>query len=139
VITIAGIRMLRRLQGFLILQASDIVVPCSDSERPPNAIIECMAARLPGVCTDTGGDPELVSDGVNGFLAPRNDPRTVAERLLRLLADWSRMSQMGGAETRRIAERSFSLDAMAALTSALYEELFYVEDRTKKWRPLTRP
>jgi L-malate glycosyltransferase len=113
---------------FPILQAADIGVLCSDFESLPNAVIEYMVAGLPVVCTDTGGNPELVREGGNGFLVPRNDPRAVAERLLRLLGDRAQASRMG-AESRRVAERSFSVEAMVAQTSAFYEDLLSTAGR----------
>jgi glycosyltransferase involved in cell wall biosynthesis len=115
-------------QVFPILQASDIGVLCSDSESLSNAIIEYMVAGLPVVCTDTGGNPELIREGVNGFLVPRNDPGAVAERLLRLLGDRGLAARMG-AESRRMAEHSFSVQAMVAQTSAFYRELVSDQDR----------
>lgn len=116
---------------FPILQASDIGVLCSDSESLPNAIIEYMVAGLPVVCTDAGGNPELIRDGVNGFLVPRDDPRAVADRLLRLLADPSQARRMG-AESRRIAERDFSVESMVAQTCAFYEELLSAGARSRQ-------
>ncbi len=90
-----------------------------------------MAAGLPVVCTDTGGNPELVRDGVNGFLVPCGDSRALASRLLRLLTDRSQARRMG-AESRRIAERSFSVEAMVAQTCAFYEKVVSAKDGRKK-------
>ena len=53
----------------------DVAVLCSESEGFSNAIIEYMADARPVVCTDTGGNPELVRDGVNGYLVPVGTPR----------------------------------------------------------------
>lgn len=105
-----------------ILQASDIGVLCSDSESLPNAVIEYMVAGLPVVCTDTGGNPELVREGVNGFLVPRNAPRAVADRLGRLLGNRAEAVRMG-AESRRLAESNFAVETMVGRTCALYDEL----------------
>jgi glycosyltransferase involved in cell wall biosynthesis len=112
----------RQANVFPLLLACDIGVLCSDSESQSNAIIEYMVAGLPVVCTDVGGNPELVTDAVNGFLVPAADCDAVAARILRLLTDRELAARMG-AESRRLATERFSLETMVTRTSAYYEEL----------------
>jgi L-malate glycosyltransferase len=112
----------RQADVFPLLRACDIGLLCSDSESQSNAIIEYMAAGLPVICTNVGGNPELVADASNGFLVPAADSDAVAERTLQLLTDRALAARMG-AESRRIAGEAFSLEAMIAHTSAYYEEL----------------
>jgi glycosyltransferase involved in cell wall biosynthesis len=71
-------------------------------------IAEAMSARRPVVATRVGGVPELVEDGVTGFVVERRDPAAIADRLLRLFADPELRRQMGEAG-RRAAERKFDL------------------------------
>ena len=56
------------------LSAADIFVLPSRSEGFSNAIVEAMAASLPVVATNVGGNAEAVQDGVSGFIVPPEDP-----------------------------------------------------------------
>src|SRR5262249_9130700 len=75
-----------------------VAVLCSESEGFSNALIEYMQAGRPIVCTDTGGNPELVQDGTNGFLVPVGDVDTLADRLVKLLSDRAFARRLGEAE-----------------------------------------
>ncbi len=69
------------------LAAADVFVLPSLSEGFPNVIAEAMACGLPVVCTRIRGIPEIVADGVNGFLvAPRN-PAELADKIVSLLSN----------------------------------------------------
>src|SRR5262249_3139468 len=48
-------------------------------------LLEGMACGRPAICTDVGGMPEIVRDGVTGFVVPPNDPIALRERI-----DWLR-------------------------------------------------
>lgn len=71
------------VQSFL--SALDIYVQPSRSEGMSNAILEAMAARLPVVATDVGGNPDLVERSVTGLLAPSEDISVLAEKLIQLV------------------------------------------------------
>jgi len=59
----------------------------SDGERDgiPTTLVEAMAAGVTVVSTSVSGIPELIEDGVNGFIVPPDDPERLAECLLGLL------------------------------------------------------
>lgn len=78
-----------------ILKASDIFVCPSRSEGHPLALKEGMAAGLPCVGAAVGGIPELITDGANGFLFPREDVDRLARHLIALLSDRSLRDQLG--------------------------------------------
>jgi glycosyltransferase involved in cell wall biosynthesis len=65
------------------------------SEGLPNAILEYMAAGLPVVATDVGGNSELVADGVTGYLVRGRTPEAFAEPIIRLLRDDALRTAMG--------------------------------------------
>jgi glycosyltransferase involved in cell wall biosynthesis len=58
-------------------------------------ITEAMACGVPVVATRTGGIPEIVRDGANGFLVPVNDPESTSERILTLLRNDAMREKMG--------------------------------------------
>jgi glycosyltransferase involved in cell wall biosynthesis len=105
-----------------LLAALDVSVLSSVKEGMSNTIMESMAAGLPMVATRVGGNAELVIDGETGYLVPPRDPERLAEAIERVLEDPARARAMGRAAQARIAER-FSIDAMVASTTALYDEL----------------
>ncbi|MFL5308813.1 MAG: glycosyltransferase, partial [Myxococcales bacterium] len=81
----------------------------SRAEGLSNAIMEAMAAALPVVATDAGGNAELVRHRSTGFVVPAGDARAMAERLIELLSDPPRARAMGR-RGRAVAERDLSLD-----------------------------
>jgi glycosyltransferase involved in cell wall biosynthesis len=68
-----------------VLSASNLFVLLSLWEGLPRAIIEARAAGLPCVVTRICGNPEAISDGVNGLLVPPGRPASAAEQVIRLL------------------------------------------------------
>jgi glycosyltransferase involved in cell wall biosynthesis len=85
-----------------------------------------MAARLPLVVTDVGGNGELVRDADNGYLVPYGDPRALAERLGRLLASAARRREMGARGRARV-EADLSIDRMRQAYGDLYRRLLQKE------------
>jgi len=105
-----------------LLRASDLFVHPSREEGFSNAILEAMAAGLPVVACDVGGNPEVIVDGETGRLAPPRDPERFADAMVELIADESKRKIFGEAGLRRAAER-FSLDRMVGEMESLYESL----------------
>jgi glycosyltransferase involved in cell wall biosynthesis len=105
-----------------LLRASDLFVHPSREEGFSNAILEAMAAGLPVVACDVGGNPEAVVDGETGRLVPPRDPERFAGAMGELIADESKRKNFGEAGLRRCAER-FTLDRMVGEMESLYESL----------------
>lgn len=103
-----------------ILSIADIGVLCSESEALGNSILEYMNAGLPVVATETGGIPELVVDGVTGWLFAVGDDDTLGRRLCDLLGDPARARQMGEAGRER-TQQNFSLERMVSGYAEIYE------------------
>lgn len=99
-----------------------VAVLCSESEGFSNALIEYMLAGRPVICTDTGGNPELVTDGINGFLVPVDDVDALADRLARLLADRD-LAQRLGEKAQEFVSSTFTSARMLRAQMACYDEV----------------
>jgi glycosyltransferase involved in cell wall biosynthesis len=78
-----------------LLPHADVLVQSSYTEGLPNVILEACAAGLPVVATAVGGTPEVVQDGVTGFLVPSGDPAAMAARLSELFESPDAARAMG--------------------------------------------
>lgn len=99
--------------------AFDVHVTASLAEPCGLATLEAMARGRPVVGTASGGTPELIDDGIEGFLVPPADPARLAARLDCLLDSPGLRSEMGRRGLRRV-QRDFSLGLMVDRTEAVY-------------------
>lgn len=106
----------------VLLQALDIFVLPSLSEGIPMALLEAMAASRPIVASRVGGIPEIIEDGVEGFLVESMDVNGLAERCRRLIESPDVARKMGEQGRKRV-EREFSATAMADRVVSVYKEL----------------
>jgi glycosyltransferase involved in cell wall biosynthesis len=97
-------------------------VLCSSAEGLSNAIIEGMAARLPMVVTDAGGNSELISHGTRGLLVPPERPSDLASAMLWMQRNRIAARQMGEA-ARAYVERKLSAERLASSHDLLYRSL----------------
>jgi glycosyltransferase involved in cell wall biosynthesis len=104
------------------LSTADIFVLPSRSEGFSNAIVEAMAASLPVVATDVGGNTEAVTDWVNGFIVPSEDPAALAAAITRLLSDPPKAQEMGAAG-KKLASEKFTTEAMMHQITIAYANL----------------
>jgi glycosyltransferase involved in cell wall biosynthesis len=103
-----------------LLNAADIGVLCSHEEGFSNAVLEGMAAALPMVVTDVGGNAEAVTDGATGRVVPPRSPDALAKALLAVAegADRAAMGRRGQDRARTV----FSINACLDAYEALYRE-----------------
>ncbi len=100
----------------------DVVVSSSHTEGLPVNVLEAQAAGVPVVATAVGGTPEVVEDGIGGFLVPPADPAALARRLADVLRDEADRKAMGARGRQRIREE-FTCEAQAAQYLRLFERL----------------
>ena len=89
--------------------ASNITSQKGDQDAPINTLKEAMATGLPVVATRHGGIPELVEDGVSGYLIPEGDSKAIQERIVWLLDHkelWCKLAESG----RRRVEQEYDLE-----------------------------
>ncbi len=102
-------------------RASMFLLP-SYHEGFPVAILEAMASGLPVISTRVGGIPELVEDGVNGFLVDPGRKEELAGKIIDLLRDTELRKAMARNNIRKI-DSCFRLDHLADKFFAEYEYL----------------
>lgn len=104
-----------------VFASMDVAVLTSDSEGLSNVILEAMAARVPVVAYNVGGNTELVNDH-RGALVTAGNEGEFASAVCRLLSDPSLRRQQGSA-ARQFVERNFSLDRVCSHYEDLYANL----------------
>lgn len=110
-----------------VLATLDVFVLPSESEGMSNALLEAMAMEVPSVATDVGGNPHVLTEGVNGFLVKYADSATLAEKIVRLLADAKQRGRIGAAARERVVD-AFSARTMVRQMEDLYDELLKEEE-----------
>ena len=103
-----------------LLQAIDVFALPSLSEGLPLSLLEALALQKPVVATNVGGIPEIVEDGVTGFLVPPRNPEALAEKILLFLRHPDIAADFGRSGRRRVQE-AFSLEQMIQEYQSLYE------------------
>jgi glycosyltransferase involved in cell wall biosynthesis len=104
---------------------ADLFVLPSRSEGMSNALLEAMAAGVPSVASDVGGNREVVTDAESGFLVNWEDTAACASLLQALLADSCRRQTVGAAAKNRV--REFALPRVAECYRQLYQGLLQPE------------
>jgi glycosyltransferase involved in cell wall biosynthesis len=100
----------------------DVFTLPSYTEGLPNVVLEAFAAGVPVVATAVGGTPEVIEDGVSGYLVPPRDPAALAERILELLGHDHLRKEMGARARLRVAEH-FTFEAHSRQYELLFEKL----------------
>lgn len=85
----------------------DLFLMTSLTEGMPNTLLEAMALGVSAVSTNVGGIPELLEDGVGGYLSPVGDFAGLAGHVIRLLQDPELLTRCGNA-SRACFETKFS-------------------------------
>jgi glycosyltransferase involved in cell wall biosynthesis len=97
-----------------------LVAPDGDSEGSPVAVMEAQLSGLPVVATLHGGIPEVVEEGVTGFLLPEDDVDAMAEAMARFAVDPSLAGQLGKAGRQRALGRFTVRHHLEQVTALLH-------------------
>ena len=105
-----------------LIQQLTLIVCCSREEPFGRCLIEAMSCGRPVVATKVGGIPEVVKDGITGFLVPPERPDALAEKVRLLLENealWKKMSQAAVEHVRE----NFALEGHAQNIYKVYQDV----------------
>ncbi len=106
-------------EKFDVLGMSDLYVSSSQHEGFGLVFLEGMAAGLPVICYDHGGQTDFLVDGETGYLVRLNDKETLARRIRDLVID-AALRQKIADNNRTLVERYF-IESMAEAYEALFK------------------
>jgi len=125
-VTLHGWKDQDSVTGYLdqahILLTPSVTAANGETEGIPNVLKEAMAVGLPVVSTVHSGIPELVEDGVSGYLVPERDVRALSDRLSYLIEHPDRWEAMGQAGRKKI-EEDFDSEKITDRLVKLYQEI----------------
>jgi len=105
-----------------MLSVMDIFLLTSLWEGLPRTIPQAMAMGIPVIANRVGGIPEVIQEGVTGYLCEPGDINKTAEVCIYLINHPMKRAEMGR-KGRAFIENEFSLDVMIDQISTLYEDL----------------
>lgn len=105
-----------------LIEHFSVAVICSESEGVSNSLLEYMRAGRPIICTDAGGNPELIQDGTNGFVVRVGDADALADRLVKLLCD-SVLARRLGEAARETVRSTYPITRMVREQMACYDDV----------------
>ncbi len=94
-----------------VFVAPSVTAEDGDKEGLGLVLLEAMASGLPVVGSESGGIPEIVRDGYNGFLVPERDVRQLAEKINLLLSDVDLSAELAQNGIKTAAERDYEVIA----------------------------
>jgi len=105
-----------------LYRTADLLLLPSYEEGLPYVIVEAMAAGLPIISTPVGAIPEVIEEGINGFLINPGDYQALARRIVRLCRDEELRLQIGHAN-RDKARRLYAQEVIFQKLEAIYDQL----------------
>ena len=103
--------------------ASDVCVyPSSASEPFGLTMLEALSSAKPIVVTETGGMPEIIKDGINGFVVPIRDFEALASRVIQLISNKELHDRLGSTG-RQLVEQHYTKKIVTRNTLDVYRKL----------------
>lgn len=113
------------------MQEASLLLMPSVEEGLPNVVVEAMALGLPVISTNCGGVPELIEDGVEGWMVPLRDPKAMAEAVIAFSKLPLEKIEAVRVAARKKVEAQHSEAGMVRGMEELYREVlerFHAED-----------
>lgn len=118
---------------FSLFNALDVNILTSTSESFPYAILEGAKMKCPIISTEVGGIPELVEDGINGYLFKVGDSERLSQLILQLIDNPDKISEMGNNLYKKVSEE-FTTLAMAKRHYEIYTQILNKNLEVSKWK-----
>ena len=105
-----------------IYEVSDICLYPSSSPEPFGlTMLEAMSMAKPMIVTNMGGMPEIIKDGINGFIVPVRDFEAMAAKICQLLED-KKLKKRFGYTGRQMVESQYTKEKVTQDTLAIYKK-----------------
>lgn len=98
------------------------IYPSSVGEPFGLTMLEAMSSSRPMIVTDAGGMPEIIRDGINGFVIPVRDFESLASRIIRLFTD-DDLRRRFGYTGRQIVESHYTKEMVTKNTIDMYRKV----------------
>ena len=108
-----------------ILAIADLFLLTSEYESFGLAALEAMASRVPVISTNAGGLPEIMIQGVNGFMSEVGDVDSMSKQALDILSNDERLEQFKDAAAQQAMV--FDIHNIIPLYEKLYDEVLSKE------------
>lgn len=105
------------------LNAADIFILPSLHEGTPNSLLEAMATELPTISSATGGIPEIIDDGNNGFLVTPASTKQIKEKLNLLIESPDLRDRLGKNARLKLMSDYGSWETCAKKSQSIYQQL----------------
>lgn len=110
-----------------ILSACDLFLFATLHENLSNALLEAMSIGLPVIATNVGGNPEVIKDGENGFLIPKEDSKEIVNKLI-ILKNNPDLCQRFSEKSKQIIKNKFHQNILLDELDHLYKSLIYKKE-----------
>ena len=118
-----------------ILKDLDVfVLPSYANEGVPQALLQAMAVGRPVVASRVGGIPEVVGHGVQGFLCDPQNPKALADSIIRMIENPAEAQRMAQAAREHVVA-NYSLESMVHRL----EEIYYTQLARKSLNQASKP
>ena len=114
-IDVYSLEEMRQLYGV----STVCVYPSSVGEPFGLTMLEALASGKPMIVTNAGGMPEIIKDGINGFVVPIRDFEALAHRITQLIEDYKLRIRLGYTG-RQIVENQYTKERVTQQTLSVY-------------------
>ncbi|GAB7219004.1 glycosyltransferase family 4 protein [Vibrio comitans] len=106
-----------------VAAASDVIIlPTTKREGLCRAVLEANSYGVPAIVSDTGGNAELVENGISGIVVEPGNPKELADAIVQLYKDRAQCKEFG-VNAKRRAVTKFNVEQGVDATIKIYKEL----------------